>query len=111
MVRRIGFGFERPEQPRDLDHSTGATEAGTGDDADGGVVRWLIVLFLLAWLAVWTAGLYFAVVNFPDAAEESLGMAAFLSVWILFAAAGWIFVVRMVIRLLRGQPLPKAEPD
>ena len=106
MARRVGFKDAQAGGRRDH-HSNSTADADEAAPNAGGF-RWFLIGFLTIWLAGWTAGIVFAFAGYAEAAAKDMFLGVFLFVWIVFALAGWVFVVRILVRLLRGQPLPAA---
>ncbi|PLX36676.1 MAG: hypothetical protein C0606_12680 [Hyphomicrobiales bacterium] len=74
--------------------------------------NWFAIVFLLVWLVGWTFGIFMAATEMlPPISGGSLGFDnLFVMVWLALAVAGWFLVVRVLIKLLRGEPL-KSERD
>lgn len=124
MARRVGFGDSEEKQAESAaarkekrarrDHAQRAAlderpARRRGDDEPprregrGGVGRLIAGVFLLIWLCGWSAGIVFA---FGAMMDEGLsGGGLFLIVWLSVAIAGWVFAARMLLRLVRGEPL------
>ncbi|MEM7547407.1 MAG: hypothetical protein AAF367_17900 [Pseudomonadota bacterium] len=92
MARRVGFGEEgtsgRDDQPR--------VAKGT---------RILGSLFLMIWLAVWAYGIFFvgAALIDPNGTVEGIGAIA-MGIWLVIAVIGFFFGLRILHRLMRGEP-------
>jgi hypothetical protein len=108
MARRVGFG-DADVSGRDADAVSRSGDAG-GRHPPANVVRWAIIGFLTIWLCAWTAGIVFAFLALVDPMTQDPAVRVFLIPWLIFAAYGWVVVVRAVFRLLRGLPLTAADP-
>jgi hypothetical protein len=66
----------------------------------------IIVGFLLSgWLVGWTYGIYFVASRLiGEDGPEGIGQAMVI-VWLVLAVIGWLFVVRVLLRIIQGRPL------
>ena len=62
------------------------------------------IVFLIAWLAGWTLGLFVVTGMFLATLGEELFTSLFLGAWIVGAAVAWILSVRQLVQMLTGQP-------
>ena len=107
MPKRIGFNDAQADWRRAGRVSAlGVIEHGVQAP---GVVRWAVIGFLALWLVGWTSGIVFAFIALFGIAADNVPLSSFLFIWLIFAAFGWVFVVRAILRLLRGQPLPRSN--
>lgn len=126
MVRRIGFGDGNDGDPREarparrpatrLEAETETPAAKPSDQSDpakrpSGWVRFVIVLFLLVWLAVWSFGIWFAFQSISEAWERGAAdgfdwfALGFLAIWLFFALVGWAFGIVFLVVTLFGKPV------
>ena len=105
MVRRVGFGESKDERS-DLTSvpQTKPTPRATKTDAEpmSGPVRVFTILFLGVWLLGWSGGIIFAVIALFTGNDFSK---FFLIFWIVLASAGWLFAVKALRALLRGEQI------
>ena len=89
MARRVGFGGELPPD---------------APDAPPIAPLWTrlpAILFLIAWLMGWSAGIVLAVLSIVNGTTAD----AFLLFWVAGASLGWVLAVRALIGLLRGKSM------
>lgn len=108
MVRRVGFGKSKDERS-DLTSVplTKPTPRATKTDAEpmSGPARVFTIIFLGVWLLGWSGGIIFAVVALFTGNDFSK---FFLIFWIVLASAGWLFAVKALRALLRGESISGA---
>ena len=107
MARRVGFG-DKPERGKstadaylDEFRAKGRQKraAKTATHAARPKRHWFVIVFLGIWLALWTFGIVMAGILVLSGEKDS-----FLLIWLLFASIGWIAVVLVLRRLIRGKP-------
>ncbi len=127
MARRVGFGDrsrERASPDADDDTPTDGPialdAAAEGKKNAGPVARLFIITFLLAWLALWSFGIYEAWSSVTDLWANfdwdafDIVMLAFFAVWLGGALIGWAFGVVILFVMLFGKeaensPAERAE--
>lgn len=92
---RLSNRFQNPLIPRD-NSRRGKARA-----------KWIIVVFLLVWLSVWSFGIYSSVEAYQ---RSSGGDALFLMVWIGGASVGWLLAVLLLLALLFGKETANKKP-
>ncbi|HUS54826.1 MAG TPA: hypothetical protein VMY41_12610 [Thermohalobaculum sp.] len=111
MTRRVGFNDAQTDWRRSDRETVWETAPDSTDHAAPASAgfRWVVIAFLTFWLTGWTAGIGFAFNALLSVWPDDLAGGGFLIIWLIFAVSGWVFVVRAIIGLLRGKPLP--APD
>ena len=114
MARRVGFGgSEKPEKrkeraARNRRHSSESaadlTELAERSLPKAG--RLIGGGFLSLWLIGWSAGIVFATLMFFSSWRDGdTAAAAFLLIWVTFAIVGWVFAVKALKKIIRGEPM------
>ena len=113
MARRVGFGgSEKPERPKrratapDDRHSTdGAADLTELAERSLPIAGRLIGGgFLILWLIGWSAGIVFATLMlFSSWRDGDTAAAGFLLIWVTFAIVGWVFAVKALRKVIRGE--------
>jgi hypothetical protein len=110
MVRRVGFGNKDNEESglttAELIKSRLDSAAEPQDTKPmSGPVRVFTIIFLGVWLLGWSGGIIFAVIALFTGNDFSK---FFLIFWIVLASAGWLFAVKALRALLRGESISGA---
>lgn len=70
-----------------------------------GAARIFALLFLIGWIAAWSAGIFMAFSIFVSAmAQGELGfVTVFIGGWLIAALAGWLFAAKAIVDVTRGR--------
>jgi hypothetical protein len=105
MVRRIGFGNSK-EKRSDLTPvpRSKPTPRATKTDVKpmSGLARVFTILFIGVWLLGWSGVIIFATIELFTGDDFSK---LFLVFWIVLASGGWLFAVKTLRALLRGEQI------
>lgn len=99
----------------DASKSRNRSESDSNDDAariiQGGA-RLFLAGFMLLWLMGWSYGIAVAMQALMEETYGEDGFSkAFLFVWLALAAVGWLFVARILIRVVKGEPIRRRRRD
>lgn len=90
MARRVGFGDRNDKKTANRPPMKQRLVAG---------------VMLSIWLALWTYGIYFVATSLTgEDAPDGIG-SVFVTIWLALAVVGWFVGMRMLIRVIRGQPV------
>lgn len=95
MARRVGFGGD----------------PGADDGWKKPKLRIFVGLFLTAWLVMWSYGIFLVASTLMSETGAADGAGQFaMVIWLIFAVLGLLFGIRILSRILRGEPPLKRKP-
>ncbi|MEM8878067.1 MAG: hypothetical protein AAGD23_09380 [Pseudomonadota bacterium] len=98
----------RIEERLDVHEAKSAEPASAADPETyrpKGFQRVFKIIFIIGWLIGWSAGIVFVFSSLMEEGGDSSRI--FLACWLLAAVAAWIYVIYILIKLIRGDPIPR----